>query len=61
MQQDPKVTVETLQPTQALKYIFVTTAFYAAVLVGLAQLFCCCTLTQNSQSNAICPCLFPLK
>jgi hypothetical protein len=39
MQQDPKVTVETLQPTQALKYIFVATAFYAAVLVGLAQLF----------------------
>ncbi|APX62050.1 hypothetical protein AsACE_CH00613 [Acinetobacter schindleri] len=39
MQQDLKVTVKTLQPTQALKYIFVTTAFYAAVLVGLAQLF----------------------
>ncbi|WP_278364402.1 hypothetical protein [Acinetobacter schindleri] len=39
MQQDPKVTVETLKPTQALKYIFVATAFYAAVLVGLAQLF----------------------
>lgn len=61
MQQDPKVTVETLQLTQALKYIFVATAFYAAVFSRPGSTFCCCTLTQNSQSNATCPCLFPLK
>lgn len=39
MQQDPNGTTKALQPTQAPKYIFVATAFYAAVWGGLTQLF----------------------
>ncbi|WP_265735289.1 hypothetical protein [Acinetobacter sp. LoGeW2-3] len=39
MQQDQNVSVDAIQPAQALKYIFIASTFYAAVLVGLAQLF----------------------